>query len=510
MMQNSCIKGDFNQWSTIVFDDPHLASGYNDGINNLYEITNSNPWDEIIGYATYIDWPGWETDTDTQITRSDNAKIVLPLTGIDGEVPNIGTLFRRPTFANPDDAACYEGQGEVPDYRTGVKLDIPSEFRFDTVRGTRADRFAGVVDVYVIGRQISRAAGEPKNPAAAVKNNPSHEDATLFISVEKSYDELIKLERGTHYVVAYDNSILGKTPYIVFADNSRKDDPYNFSELRGEPANFYIDPYSAYSTGATSVLTGQGVILPIAETKAIWVTEIWVSVELETPSIVVYHPDGWNNKARSIAETLNYQLAPLVVVDEPAPIAFNGTIIDQVPGIKDHDPTTAQNFEDTPLETALEKMDGGGQSLSMSFLDEEQARRLSDALYRYYNSGDGTQATYVCGPGTNVELGGPAPNGGIVNSITYSYQDSNSYTISVNSGPKIVGGFAQVSGGPTPKQAENDSSAKGTVIQDMGNHIFYKVRIDGYGDRIAVNMSPNVIRVGDKVNCSINNNPVET
>ena len=38
---------------------------------------------------------------------------------------------------------------------------------------------------------------------------------------------------------------------------------------------------------------------------------------------------------------------------------------------------------------------------------------------------------------------------------------------------------------------------------------YFKVRIDGVGERIAINMSPDVLRVGDKVQCSIHNNPVE-
>ena len=72
----------------------------------------------------------------------------------------------------------------------------------------------------------------------------------------------------------------------------------------------------------------------------------------------------------------------------------------------------------------------------------------------------------------------------------------------------MVGGLSTISAGPIMKQAE-EVSARGTVIQDMGNHVYYKVRIDGFGDRIAINCCYNVIRVGDKVQCSVHNNPVE-
>jgi hypothetical protein len=151
---------------------------------------------------------------------------------------------------------------------------------------------------------------------------------------------------------------------------------------------------------------------------------------------------------------------------------------------------------------------GGGMTLTLSFLDENQVVRLSGALYEYMNSGDGVESTYVCGPNCDPDLGGTGPNGGIINSITYSYQDSNSYTVSVNCGPKLVGGMSQVTGGPSPKAAES-FSAKGTIIQDMGNHVYFKVRVDGFKDVVAVNMTPTVLRTGDKVNVSIHNNPVE-
>jgi hypothetical protein len=145
----------------------------------------------------------------------------------------------------------------------------------------------------------------------------------------------------------------------------------------------------------------------------------------------------------------------------------------------------------------------------LSFLEEDETIRLSGELYDYMNSGDGIETTYICAPDSNPELGGIADNGGIVNSISYSYNDQGSYTISATSGPRLVGGLSQVDGGPTFKTSDS-VSARGTVIQDMGNHVYYKVRIEGYGERIAICTCPDVIRVGDKVNCTVYNNPVES
>lgn len=503
LMTNSCIQGDFNQQATIVFTDPHLDSAYEDGIDNLYEITSANPYDSIIGYASYIYWDGWESSPDTVINRQSTAKILIQMPD-----NSLGTLFRRPQYSSEliNNPSCMEGQGERPEATTGVVVDIPEEFRYESVRGTSVDKFQAVLDVYVIGLEISDLRGAPPSDEAAVSTSPETGSADVWVRIDTTYKQMKTLSKGVHYVVAYESLESGaKQPYIVFADNSRVTDPIGIDGT--VETTFNIDPECAYATEVEGE-TDTGFILPISATGGFLVEEIHVSVMLETPSIEVYDPDGWNQKAREVAETLEYLVAPLVVVEEPNPVAFNGQLLDLTAGIRDHDPTTAQSFVDTDLEVAMEQMQGNGTSLSLTFLDGSQCEKLSGALYDYLNSGDGTEATYVCGPGTEVLLGGTAPNGGIVNSITYSYQDSNSYTISVNAGPMILGNFAQIDGGPSPKAME-EVSAKGTIIEDMGNHIYYKVRVDGIGERIAVNMSPKVLRVGDKVQCSVHNNPVE-
>jgi len=258
-------------------------------------------------------------------------------------------------------------------------------------------------------------------------------------------------------------------------------------------------------------------VIPISEDKAFLVRQIWADVEIRSPSIEVFHPDGENNKAYEIARDLDYLVAPLIYVQEPAPIAFNGALVDTSDAIIDHDPTTAQDLTTTNLDLIMDQMDGGGESLTVSFLDgdgdpraaERQVENLSNALYEHMNSGDGVTATYVCGPDAEPRLGGTgADSKTVVNSINYSYTDSNSYTISVTTGPKLVGGFTSVTGDVSYKQSEN-ITMKGTITECMGNHVHFKVRIDGYGERIAMNCCADILRVGDVVNCSIHNNPVE-
>lgn len=503
-MYSTCAAPGFNQYCTIVYDDPHLNSQYKDGIDNLYEINEQNPWDTIIGYANFMYWPDWQSDKDAVINKSDSAKILI-------EIPdkNIGTLRKRPIIQSEWAAqpACFDGQGEEINGDGGVEIPLPEHFRYESVRGTTVDKFNGVVGVYALGKRINVLRGKPKTLQDAESETPSAESAKLFIDISSTMNEMFKLEQGTHYVVAYDDT--NANPKVVFADNLRPGDPFVFPP--GGNVSYEINPESvaAINPDGTISESGEGVILPIGGKTGILIEQLWAAVELDTPSIVIYHPDGWNNRAAEIAKSFSYQVLPLVNTDEPAPIAFNGTLLDQVAGKKDHDPTTAQPFDDTPIEQAMEAMDaGGGMTLTLSFLDEDQVQQLSGALFDYMNSGDGTEAVYICGPSCTAELGAVGPNGGIVNTINYSYQDSNSYTISVSCGRKLVGGMSQVDGGIALRTTE-EVSAKGTIIQDMGTNVHYKVHVDGIGDRTAINMVPAVLRVGDKVTVAIHNNPVE-
>lgn len=502
-LYSSCNKANFNQYSVLVFNDPHLDSSYKDGISNLYEINESNPWDTIAGYAKYFEWPGWEDDEDTVITRSDSARVLIPLS----EDPNLGVLRKRPSahFEWGENPACFDGTESI-DPEGGVEVPIPRNWRYSTVRGTTVDKFAGISGVYVLGYQIATLRGEPVTLEAASNEEPPPVTAKFVFDINQTELLSFKLIEAQHYVVAYK----GKTPaipYIVFANNLR---PGEVIEIDGKNGNDYeISPHCEYAARNPYDLVAKGIILPTGPLKGLLVKQVFVAIDLETPSVLVYNPRGYDNEAGKIAEKIIYNLMPIVNTDEPPPIAFNGTLLNQIDGIVDHDPTTSQRLEDTELEQALAAMgSGGGMTLTLSFLDDGQCAALSGALYDHMNSGDGVESTYVCGPNCDPELGATGPNGGIINSITYSYQDSNSYTVSVNCGSTLVGGMSQVTGGPSPKVTES-FSAKGTVIQDEGNHVYFKVRVDGFRDVTAVNMCPAVLRVGDKVNVSIHNNPVE-
>jgi len=517
-MQTNCSEPNFKTWATVVFPDPHMNSTFEDGIDNLYNITRgggyadpangeSTAHDKIVGYAYFIHHGDLATE-DTGVAYQRQAKAILEI-GEDGTSqygPNVGTLWEREAVLPGQAQECwFPVDADAPPHDAGVGVNIPEDLRFERRRSDepdilKTDNFMGISEVFVVGIELDRCKGQPDNP-----NNPNTADNThLWIGASNATRKTMKLNEGEHYVVIYPEGDSGyKEARIVFANSSRTDD---FATYGTDAEYFYLQDGGELWTQMNPTPGGVGTVLPLGGVRGFLIEEMWASVDLDTPSFVITDPRG---NAYNIAEQLEVLVAPIVIRDVPAPIAFNGEIVDQDQNMFDNDPTTEENLEDTEFEKRLELMAGGGLTLNFSYLNEDEIKDLSNTLWRHMNSTSTRfETTYTCGPDSDPKLGDTAPNDGTVNSIRYSYSDSAAYTISVNAGPLVIGNFAELSQGLYFKQQNEASGMQGTVIQDEGNHVVFKVKIDGYGDTYAVNLCASIIRSGDIVSCTIHNNPV--
>jgi hypothetical protein len=516
----NCRKQDFSRHATIVFNDPQLTTAYEDGIDNLYNIGTDNPWDRIVGYAKYIN-PGPLATKDTVINYTNTAQVPLQIgtenAGADG--PNMGTLVDKPKFDDIYSSQCWADVKEDVDFTDGVKVIIPDELRYTTVREVFKDKLLKVANVYLIGREIQTRSIAPRTQADA-KDVPTTENAKLIVSIENPDTTTIKLEAGKHYAVAYEDvegTDVGKTPYVVFTKEVMEGDPFDY----GKDQTYHVDTTCKFAKDNSIVSIDQeyvGTIFPHARYKGVLVQDIWVEVELETPSITIYDPavpegDSIDANAAKIAIDLEYYVAPIVMVEPPNPIAYAGPgtsnkaeLVEQEPST-DNDPTTVQDFEDRDIEQYMDEMQGSGMSITWSHLDEDNVEAMCDVLFQHFQS-KVVETIYTCGPDCNPILGGYGERDGVVNAIRHNYTDSGSYTVSVTEGPTLVGNLTPVDGGATAKMADNQS-AGGTIVDMAGDNIHFKVRIDGYGERWAVNMMHSVLRKGDVVSCTIHNNPME-
>lgn len=552
-MLNNCMTAEWNSYATIVFNDPQLTTAYEDGLDSLYEITEDNPWDTIIGYAVCVDPPEDFVTDKTQIAYNRDASVPLMISKIkeDG-ICYIGeVLYKQPTYSEGAvDEACWAGTtgGLEVDYETSLSVDIPEHLRYTDIRGDTVDQFVKVDGVYLIGIKIDALYARPKDDASSLVEM-NDENSNVWVTIQSTRLTSFKLDEKKHYAIAIgrgegDNYDVG----IAFAKETRPFDNVTYGNgPDGTGCKFYLDPLcdaakrtefgGSVESPAGADIEQIGTIFPINKTQGILVKEVWVSIQLEAHSITIYDPSGYDpgegitNRALRIAENLSYYVAALVMVAPPAPVGFKSSS-DTVVGplnlrdpdaIPDNDPTTAQYFSNTEMEKAMDLMSGSGFAITFSFLTDanptgltalesysagqNQAQQAAETLYNIINDFV-TETVYTCGPDSEPKLGRGGACGGIINQIRYSYTDQSSYTISVTEGPKSGGNLVQVDGGPAEKMTE-EVSARGTIIQAAGDNLHFKVRIDGIGDRWAINTSHSFIRLYDVVQCSIHNNPVE-
>ena len=514
-LNSNCLLSNFTTHATITYNDPFRNSpnsSWNNGMPDIFEL--ETPFDRFIGFSWRITPPSDLVTPFTKIYQQSQSSIPVLLTDPAAKIgtethPDIGTLIKRKviTIADPALADCATFDDSVMNCSSSsipLNLEMVEGLTYESVRGTTISKFLGVQGVFVVGIPLISCWGVPVDDAAAVGEN-SIENTVLCVFSKNLYRNIIKLHESIHYAVLYnkeDDTYLN-LPCFQFVNNLR----YNDYAQVGTAVNFYIDHLSEELVDLFQAADpAVGTILPLENNNGILVEQVWAQIALDTPCFIVSDPTG---RATEIAQRLKVELLGMVIRDLPSPMAINGELIDQLDGIVDNDPTTVQDLQETAMERALTQMSSGRTlSLTLASLDEDETATLSRKLYELLLQDTGEVYTHTCPPTDEPKVGDRGVKGGIVNIIEYSYTDQGSYLINVTEGPEYFGDFSGIDGGIYYKQTE-EVSTKGTIIQDLGNHVQYLVHVDGIGPIMCINGCANVLAVRDRVSITIHNNAVE-
>ncbi len=257
-------------------------------------------------------------------------------------------------------------------------------------------------------------------------------------------------------------------------------------------------------------------ILPGPNSLGIYVTDFWLALNLDRPSVKVTDTGG---EARSYSDALRIQYCPIIDYNPPAPIAYKHStaglveISADLQGqfLQDADPTTCQNFEETPIQIMQDLMTGNTVEASLPFCaSAAECAAVAEAIFDYQNYGGVVTYTVTCGPDDEPELG--AAVGGFdtnlrIESINYSYQDGSAYTIEVSLGP-VFANIGSWNAGAWIRKTEN-VSRKAVVVWTAGDGANYRVNVQGLGEYNAINSVKDIWRVGEHVMVTIYNVPVE-
>jgi len=272
-----------------------------------------------------------------------------------------------------------------------------------------------------------------------------------------------------------------------------------------------------------------------------------VVVERKRPSIDIFDPNGHaddiaqqfleltpglpedvvyvnGQKITGQRRVYGVRYTPIVVVDLPPPIAYAAAgplqsidaqtgqpgatilpstgIIDQTVGIVDADPTTQQDFGETPLSILQDNTNGSTIDLTLPFCTDTECLEIAQNFFALQTAVVNTQSI-VLGPDADPHLGDVLPDGSIINEINFSYSDSSQYLITVTAGPKyLTAGSFQDS---KYQLRTEDVTREGVVIQDKGNGAEYLVRVQEFGELVCLSMVLDEITAGDRVQVRVYN-----
>lgn len=431
---------------------------------------------------------------------------------------------------------------EEPDDSVGIYLPL-SERR----------KFLGVKDIYIYGYKVKLRPFEIARPNTDPTKDKEYiweRDAScdFWAVLDTMQCEPFRLSRDEDYVIVKkkgdDKDTKETSGYkAVFSCNLDEFWRDRFGKHIGVPYHcwFRIDPVSivghfdldnnyiapkfefheeGHSFTATGYLKDQrtnmgevnsdtvypATIFPIGEGNVGYVVEKIVAVyDWDNPSIVIkdQRPDKITLENLK-PEHVNVKFYPIIIKDDPAPIALNGELLNPIEVMPDYDPTTTQNLEETTYARAFSSLESGDIKVTMPFADADDCIQISNLIKSIQNDVS-EEIVYICKPGTEPVLG-EKYGGGVINAIDYSYQDSSQYLISVHVGPMWRG----VGSWDTSiyKMKTENTQLEGKVVQVSKDDVKCRVFLKNIGILECINGTKNKLEKGDFVSVTVYNNPV--
>lgn len=541
---DSCDKDAVSKYATISYDDPQLDQTYLDDIVNSYEL---QAFESLLGYIIDLDIPvdsqdvpGLKVsfgDTTKEYIKFDSSlfarsAVNTDTIGLDEFSGNtsggvIGAGSGGGSSVPATITIINEATGECTDSQTtlvGSTIVLGVErFRRLNKYGRNESDFIGVVDVVFSGQKI--VSVQTFAGTTGINGRIS-----VFVRPSK---ELVSLQHGKNWTWTTDTD--GNVEVSLFSIID--------SALANQICVTYGNPTAVVSSAApnvelrvvttdnTTVVDAVGsaafepLVCNIGDVLGYRAVngEMCLVIERKRPSIDIFDPRG---TALQVAQQISILYTPVVLVDEPAPIAYASTttlssidntrtiaaegVIDQADGIVDSDPSTVQDLEDSELSILQDNTSGSTIDVTLPFCDGPQCLQIARNFLALQNRVVST-TSMVLGPDSTPRLGQRVVdtngNASIINDINYSYTDASQYLITVTTGPEFIG--AGSFNDSKYQLRTEDVTREGIIIQDAGNGAEYVVRVEGFGELAALSMVLQDISVGDKCQVKIFNNPVE-
>ena len=469
---NYCQEYKTEAWRS--YKDPVLETSYKDGVENLYEL---EAFESLIGYV--IDFDG-SSDPTVKYSFSGTTLKNIDITG------NAASSFSGGV------QVCDES-GDTSIGYAGSSYNLGNFETLDKF-GETWPQLLGVQGVYATVREVTNIVATGSYGAQGPSIHYTIKNKSKFITLPSS---------NWHWEL--DNS--GGAVVHIYRPIVPDDYIEDYLNPPGTAASYSYEGQSFRHVGSP----GGRMMAHLGGSWVLLMLNMWVAVELDRPSVHVNDPAG---NAVSLANALEVGYQPIVVTDEPAPVAYNmggnSSLVDHTKDLYDSDPSTVQAVPSSLVGSmAWLQTQTAGKSvdISLPFATANQCKEVAATIYNARNE-NLTSYNIVCGPEAEPVLGASVPGfEGRINRISESFQDSSSYTINVNIGPTFVGtkGFNS----PVWQRKTENVSRQGIITWSAGDGINYRVKVQGLGVYHAINKTLAAYNPGEKVSCTIYNNPVE-
>jgi hypothetical protein len=423
-------------------------------------------------------------------------------------------LYREielPLFHRVSRPSCAVGVGEGPDiwyYEANIPIHVPyydDRYGFPWPLLERPTRI--VLHTYTIEQIIAAAGG---TSGAAGTTNVYVNSTPNLRSLDAGANWIWQIDSATQFTINmyYQPQLTGNLTL----------DDWDFIQSAIATADniYYADVFTAFSSIKAYIPVGRSggrVISGSDGGLGELVVKAWIGFEVDRPCVEVIDAEY---DALSYAQRFKMEWAPIIIYNPEKPTAYfhkdaGGVIVDYSEDLVDADPTTCQNFENTSSQIMQDRMTGQSLELNLPFCENaDVCLEVARTIFQYMNNAEAETYSLSVSPTDNPTLGAHV-NGFDstlrIDSISYSYNDSSNYTITVNLGP-VFANISSFQAEPWIKKTQ-DISREGIVVWTAGDSVNYRVYVQGLGVYTAVNATPNVYRSGEKVTVQIYNSPVE-
>jgi hypothetical protein len=505
IVQDTCYELVFDRYSYYCYRAPNYASKFNDSIESLFE----EGYDEtVIAWAHNLEGTDALSDLGS-INFSEYTFYPVEIAGfVSGPFAGPSshsdiTLFPIEVEAVSDEEArCWIGPEET---RISYSLDLsPYKYEDPDYGGQLISDVEELAYFIITGHKITYALfWWPRTSTG----RPFHStEADVYVE-RKDTVEAIALQDGVDYTSWFDGDNVLNISAGFYQRQSWEGYGYRYYFTDWEWPTGYTGEFGFLwpRLGATGIDTG-GI------GTAMWVTGMYLVLRRKLNSVTIFDPDG---NADGIMNDLIYEVTPIVQKDARPPTCGAGIFqgcVDWDSTVFDDDPLTIQDLHKTSDLALLNDAMVGVSTVSIDapyLVTAEEVQTAANKIYGLFNDEETIdEVNYVCSPDSTPRLGENYGEG-VINSISYSYNDQSAYTISITSGPQHMREFAGT--GTNIWMMETETiKRRGTVTQSSGDGLYYVVSVEGLGEFIAVNtvVGDSSPEIGDVVDVEINNIPM--